>query len=169
MKKTLTTTAAALTITSAAASNANSQDRTSVEAQNVETVMTLFNEGWGACEGWRDVWRATMAPEFRSIFHSHQAVEGIEDSIAFNTGLFEGFPTLAVAVEDVVAEGNTVVVRARLTGTHDGPFLGVPPSGQTVNVPDVTLFKLADQKVVEMRYFTDLVAVMTAIGALPDS
>lgn len=156
-------------ISSAAAFDANSQDRTPVETQNVETVMALFSEGWGAREGWREVWRATMAPEFRSIFHSHQAVEGIEDAIAFNAGLFEGFPTLAVAVEDVVVEGNRVVVRSRLAGTHDGPFLGVPPSGHTVNVPDVTLFTLADHKVIEMRYFTDLLAVMTAIGALPDN
>jgi len=34
-------------------------------------------------------------------------------------------------------------------------------------VPDVTVFKIADGKVVEMSYFTDLLAVMTTIGAVP--
>ncbi|WP_300056663.1 ester cyclase [uncultured Roseobacter sp.] len=167
MDRSVVTAAAAVLAMATAASDANAQDRTPVETQNVETVLRLFEDGWGARDGWRDIWRGTMAPEVRSFFHSQPAVEGIEEAIAFNAGLFDGFPELAVSVEDVMAEGDSVVVRARLTGTQDGPFLGAPPSGQPVDVPDVTLFTLANGKVVEMRYFTDLLAVMTAIGAGP--
>ncbi|WP_166486080.1 ester cyclase [Jannaschia sp. CCS1] len=168
MKKNVIT-AAALMTTIAASSSAIAQDRSPIETQNVETVLRLFDEGWGAQDGWRDVWRETMTPGFRSIFHSNQAVEGIEQAIAFNAVLFEGFPRLEVVVENVTVEGDNVVVQARLTGAQDGPFLGVPPSGQMVDVPDVTLFTLADGQVIEMRYFTDLLAVMTAISAPPEN
>ncbi|MEM7487780.1 MAG: ester cyclase [Pseudomonadota bacterium] len=143
-------------------------DRTPSEVRNVETVLRLFDEGWGANEGWRDVWRRTMTADFRSIFHSEQPVVGIENAIEFNAALFGGFPKLVVSVEDVITEGDRVIVRGRLTGTQDGPFLGVPPSGNAVDVPDVTMFTLADGKVTEMRYFTDLLVIMTAIGAVPE-
>ena len=56
-------------------------------------------------------------------------------------------------------------MRARLAGSQDGVFLGVPPSGNAVDVPDITLFRFADGKVIEQHYFTDLLAVMSAIGA----
>ena len=160
--------AAALAASIAFSPVAFAQDRTASETRNVESVLRLFDEGWGANDGWRDVWRNTMTADFRSIFHAQPPVEGIEAAIEFNAALFNGFPELTVTIEDVIAEGDRVVVRGRLTGTHDGPFLGVPPSGNAVDVPDVTMFALADGKVTEMRYFTDLLAVMTAIGAVPE-
>ena len=141
--------------------------RSLTEEQNVQAALRLFAGGWGANEGWRAVWREAMAPDVASFFHSHPPTRGIEEVIAFNAGLFEGFPKLSVEVTGVVAEDDEVVVRGRLTGTHDGPFLGVPASGNAVDVPDVTMFRLADGRVTEIRYFTDLLAVMTAIGAAP--
>lgn len=166
MKRTVA--AIALAASTALPPAAFAQDRTPTEVRNVETVLRLFNEGWGANEGWRDVWRNTMTTDFRSVFHAQPPIEGIEDAIEFNTVLFDGFPELAVSIEDVIAEGERVIVRGRLTGTQDGSFLGVPASGIAVDVPDVTMFVLADGKVAEMRYFTDLLAVMIAIGAVPE-
>lgn len=143
--------------------------RNSAETRNVETVLRLFNEGWGAHAGWQDVWRDVMSPDLRSVFHSHPPIEGREEAIAFNAGLFEGFTELSVTVKEVIAEGDKVVVLGRLVGTHDGPFLGVLPTGKAVDVPDMTLFTLSQGRVVEMRYFTDLLAVMTTIGAVAET
>ena len=150
------------TIVSAAA-----QDRTKLERRNVDLVMRMFDEGWGANTGWEDVWRAKLSPTFTSYFHAFPPTEGLEAAIAFNRDLFAGFPKLEVTVEAVTAEGENVVVRARLKGKHEGPFLGVPASGAVVNVPDVTLFRVKDGKITESRYFTDLVMAMTAMGAIP--
>lgn len=154
-------------LTPAAVPPAAPQYRTVAEERNVETVMQLFKDGWGARRGWEEVWRSNMSPDFRSFFHAFPPTEGVEAAIAFNRDLFVGFPNLQMDVQDVVAEENSVVVRGRLTGQHDGSFLGVPATGASVDVPDVTLFRLTDSKVIEMRYFTDLLAVMTAIGAVP--
>lgn len=157
----------ATALATTAPTTAAAQDRTHIEEENVETVTRLFEEGWGARSGWEEVWRANLAPEFRSFFHAFPPNVGVEPAIAFNRDLFAGFPDLRMTVEDVVAEGDAVIVRGRLTGQHDGPFLGVPATGASVDVPDVTMFRLRDGKVVESRYFTDLLAVMTAIGAVP--
>jgi len=72
-----------------------------------------------------------------------------------------------VDVEEIIVEGNSVVVQNRLTRSHKGTFFGVPETGASVNVPDVTVYKFANGKVVEKRYFTDLLAVMITIGAVP--
>lgn len=146
--------------------NALAEGRAATEAANVKTVLRMFAEGWGANEGWETVWRENLSPGFLSYFHSRPPIEGIEPAIAFNRELFVGFPELRMTVEDVVAEGDNVIVRGRLSGSNDGPFLGAPPSGADVLVPDVTIFRLEGGKIVEMRYFTDLLAVMTTIGAV---
>lgn len=157
--------AALATVTTTTAVSA--QDRTITEQANVETVAHLFKEGWGAHPGWEEVWRTNLSPNVRSFFHAFPPNEGIEAAITFNRDLFAGFPDLKMAVEAVVAEGDTVIVRGHLVGQHHGTFLGIPATGAAVDVPDVTLFRLQDGKVVESRYFTDLLAVMRAIGAIP--
>ena len=140
--------------------------RTETEQNNVETVLSLLTKGWGAKAGWQAEWRRCMVPQVQSYFHSQPPVEGIENAIAFNASLFEGFPKLELEIVSIVAEHEDVIVQGRLTGTHDGPFLNVPATGAFVDVPDVTMFKCADGRVTQMRYFTDLLAVMSAIGAV---
>ena len=146
---------------------ANAHNRSEMEEANVAMVTQLFNEGWGANPGWEEVWRAHFSPDIQMYFHAHPVIEGLDAAIAFNQELFAGFPTLHVDVEQVIAEGDTVVIRSRLRGSHDGVFLGAPASGAEVDVPDVTVFRMQNSKIVEHRYFTDLLAVMTAIGAVP--
>ncbi|WP_299971039.1 ester cyclase [uncultured Roseobacter sp.] len=140
--------------------------RTPKEQANVTTVLKMFDDGWGANAGWEDVWRANAAPNVRTYFHSHPPMEGLEAAIEFNAELFKGFPRLEMTVENTIAKEDAVIVRGRLVGSQDGPFLGAPASGAAVDVPDVTLFRLEDGKIVESRYFTDLLAVMIAIGAV---
>lgn len=168
MSKLTTIAVIALTTSLAAMQPSVAHDRTAIERRNVETVTRLLLDGWGAREGWQSVWRETMVSDVQSFFHAQPPSESIDDAIAFNAGLFEGFPSLDLEIVGIVAEGDEVIVRGRLRGTQDGPFLGVPATGNAVDVPDVTMFTLADGRVTEMRYFTDLLAVMSAIGAIPN-
>jgi predicted ester cyclase len=65
-----------------------------------------------------------------------------------------------------VAEHETVVVTTRLEGVNSGPFLGVPASGERVCVPDVTIFTFRGGRIRTFGYMTDLLRVMTTIGAV---
>ena len=142
-------------------------DRTPLEQRNVDVVLEMFGPGWGANDNWEDVWRKHAAPNFVSYFHAFPPTEGVEAAIAFNRDLFVGFPDLVARVVEVTAEGDSVVIRGNLQGKHTGAFLGVPASDAEIDVPDVTLFRLEDGKITEMRYFTDLLTTMTAMGAIP--
>ena len=53
----------------------------------------------------------------------------------FAKAFYSAFPDLSHRIEDVVAEGDRVVVRFALCGTHTGNFMGIPPTGREVAVP----------------------------------
>ena len=59
-----------------------------------------------------------------------------------------GFPDLHFAVEDVVGEGDRVVTRWRLTGTHRGEFQGIAPTERRIDVTGMSLDRIADGRIV---------------------
>ena len=83
-------------------------------------------------------------------------------------GMFRaGFPDLQVTVEDVLAEGDKCLLRLRARGTHNGAFLGIPPTGKPVDFPAMDLYRLADGKIVEAWHLEDLLTMMMQVGAIP--
>jgi steroid delta-isomerase-like uncharacterized protein len=82
---------------------------------------------------------------------------------------FEAFPDLRHEVLDLVAEGDMVVTRNRLTGTHGGEFLGVPASSRTIEWEDADFFRFNDAgKIAENWTYVDMLAVLAQIGLVPE-
>ncbi|HEU5431149.1 MAG TPA: ester cyclase [Thermomicrobiales bacterium] len=80
----------------------------------------------------------------------------------------EAFPDLHFVVEELVAEGDTVVSRWTLTGTHRGEFMGIPPTGHTIRVGGMSLDHLRDGKLVSGFDGWDALGLRRQLGALPD-
>jgi steroid delta-isomerase-like uncharacterized protein len=78
------------------------------------------------------------------------------------------FPDLHFAVEELVAEGDTVVSRWTLTGTHRGEFMGVPATGRAIRVGGMSLDHLRDGKLVSGFDGWDALGLRRQLGALPD-
>lgn len=78
-----------------------------------------------------------------------------------------GFPDFAVTVEDAVAAGDKVAVRLTNTGTHDGTFLGIPPTGAQASWTVMAIFRVTDGSVVERWGLVDAVSLLTQLGAFP--
>jgi steroid delta-isomerase-like uncharacterized protein len=85
----------------------------------------------------------------------------------FGLGTFSAFPDLKRPVEDLVAEGDKVVARWSSVGTHEGDFMGIPPTGKTVTTTGITIFRLEDGKIVEEWSESDMVGMLQQVGALP--
>lgn len=79
----------------------------------------------------------------------------------------EGLPGYQLHVEDMLAEGDKVVVRCQAVGTHTGPLFDVPPSGQNVEVPLIIIYQLQDGKIVNHWMQADTLSLMQQIGAVP--
>ena len=76
------------------------------------------------------------------------------------------YPDIHLTVEDVIAEGDKVVARNTVTGTHRGEFMGVGPTGKSVTYNEVFIFRFADGRVVETWGVVDVYAQMKQIGVL---
>lgn len=98
--------------------------------------------------------------------HGEGDTQGLE-SVVEHTGAFlSGFPDLETKVEDVIAEGDLVVLRATLRGTHSGDFGGIAPTGRRIEVADVDIFRVRDGKIVEIWAGPDRFAMMQQLGLL---
>ena len=139
--------------------------RTPSEQRRADVAIKMFHEGWGANTGWQSVWEDHAKEDMQGYFHGDpNPNQGRTAYLAFQSMLFDGFPDLKTEVKSVTAESDTVVVQSRLTGRQTGEFLGVPPSNNKVDVPDVTIFRFDEDKICEVRYFTDLMRVLQTIG-----
>jgi steroid delta-isomerase-like uncharacterized protein len=86
-------------------------------------------------------------------FVEHEVMLGIEPTKACLRQLFEMFHTAfegaSFEVDSMIGEGDKVVAMLRMTGVHKGEFMGIPPSGRTINVGVADQFRIEDAKVVE--------------------
>jgi steroid delta-isomerase-like uncharacterized protein len=81
--------------------------------------------------------------------------------------LHGAFPDLQLTVQDVVAENDVVVSRWTLTGTQQGPYFGLPPSGRRVVMSTIDLFRFEDGRLKELWMMPDAVGGLQQIGAVP--
>jgi steroid delta-isomerase-like uncharacterized protein len=82
---------------------------------------------------------------------------------AFTTG----FPDSRISIESCIAEGSTVVTHWTLTGTHQGMFQGIPPSGRPVRFTGLELNRVVNGRLVEHWSMFDNLALLQQIGAIP--
>ena len=91
-------------------------------------------------------------------------LEGVKELIKmFRTA----FPDLRFEIEDQIAEGNKVVSRLNVHGTHQGDFQGIPPSGKHISVSGVSIWELADGKLLQERVNWDALGLMQQLGVIP--
>jgi len=63
--------------------------------------------------------------------------------------IFEAFPDWHETIEDIIAEGDKVWVRAEATGTHTGGYRGIAPTGKKITGKGVNIYRIIDSKFVE--------------------
>lgn len=86
-----------------------------------------------------------------------------------------GFPDFQLTEEEVVSSGDVVMAEFTITGTHEGEFQGLPPTGREVEIRGVETFRVADGNVVECHVYYDTreladqlgLTFPTVIGQLP--
>jgi predicted ester cyclase len=61
----------------------------------------------------------------------------------------EGFKQMYITIEEELAVGDRVGVQVSWTATHQGPFLGITPTGKTITVAGTGIFRVADGKIAE--------------------
>jgi steroid delta-isomerase-like uncharacterized protein len=78
-----------------------------------------------------------------------------------------GFPDIQWTLEEMVAEGDKVAARFTMRGTHRGTFFGVPPTGKTISVQAMNIYRLSGGQFVEEHGQPDMLGLLQQIGAVP--
>jgi len=94
-----------------------------------------------------------------------QEVRGIEEAKQFVAMFKSAFPDMSATVEDVVAEGDKVVTRVTLRGTHQGEVEEFgPPTGRQVEIEGITIHRIEDGKIAEEWNSYDNLSMMQQLG-----
>jgi len=86
-----------------------------------------------------------------------------EEQISFTNA----FPDVQFTIEDMIAEGDKVAVRSTFSGTHKGEFIGIAPTNKRVTVPEVTIWRIVNGKLVEEWGFSDRLGFVLQLGVIP--
>jgi len=89
-----------------------------------------------------------------------------DPALAEHIAVFEAaFPSYRMKPEDVIAEGDRVVLRATFSGTHKGTFAGIAPTGRSISIEAIVIYKIADGKIVQHWIQLNPAALMQQLTA----
>ena len=118
----------------------------------------------GYIEGLEEVWADDL------VWHGPYALGTIRGKQDYEqlVRMFEGaFPDVKITPEAIFSEGDLVTTRYTWTGTHTGEFLGIAPTGRRVTVSGISIYRVANGKIVEEWFQQDYLGVLQQLGAAP--
>jgi len=134
--------------------------------QNKALVRQMVEEGMN--RGNLSLVDEYLAPDF--IEHEQLPPEipsGREGVKHFFAIMRSAFPDFKATIDDMVAEGDKVVFRQTWSGTHQGEFMGVPPTGKSVSFGVIDIVRIEGGKCVEHWGQMDSASLMQQLGAVP--
>lgn len=106
-----------------------------------------------------------IAPDFRQ--HAAGVPQGRDGVKGFFTMLHAAFPDVQATIEDIITEGDTVVWRLTIRGTHRGLFRGIAPTGKHITITAMNILRLANGQFVENWGEQDNLGLLQQLGVLP--
>jgi steroid delta-isomerase-like uncharacterized protein len=105
-------------------------------------------------------------------FVDHEELPGLAPTkdgvLAFFKMQLAAFPDARMDVQDIVASGDKVVARVRYTGTNEGPFMGAPATGKSVDVQLIDIFRFGDDGLAHEHWgVMDQLTMMQQLGLAP--
>ena len=107
---------------------------------------------------------------FSPDFVDHSGISpspGLEGTKQFFTMFFTAFPDIQATIHDQIAEGSKVVTRKTFHGTHQGEFMGIPPTGKRVAIDVIDIFRISDGKITAHWAVADMLGLMQQLGVVP--
>jgi steroid delta-isomerase-like uncharacterized protein len=77
---------------------------------------------------------------------------------------WQAFPDLTLTVEDIIAEGDKVVVKFMGRGTHQGDLGGIPATGVKTEASGIEIYHFKDGRIVEVWEISDTLGIMQQLG-----
>ncbi len=115
---------------------------------------------------------AAIAEYMAPTFVEHNPIPGGgTDIAAFRKWLSEWFamaPDSKITIDDIIAQGDKVVIRNTMTGTNTGPMMGAPATNKPFKVEGIDIIRIENGKAVEHWGQMDVMGMMTQLGMMKD-
>jgi steroid delta-isomerase-like uncharacterized protein len=134
---------------------------------SAEENKALARRSWEAPDN-LDILDEVYAPDF--VWHEpDQEIRGPEEARQFITMYKTAFPDLSATVEDEIAEGDKVVTRWTIRGTHQGEIEEFgPATGRQMELKGITISRIEGDQIVEEWNRYDNLSVMQQLGLAPE-
>jgi steroid delta-isomerase-like uncharacterized protein len=132
------------------------------EEENIESFRQVIEEGYNKGD------LAALDALFATSFKDHQdgisppTMEGIKDFIKH---VRMAFPDLKLTIEEIISVENKTWARTTAQGTHQGVFMGLPPTGKAFRISRFDVCRFEDRKIVEHWGVIDRLSVLQQLGA----
>ena len=141
--------------------NKNKEVKMNTTQNNKEVVRRLYEQ----CLNQRNL---QLLPDL--VSDDFTGAQGEKGAAAFGetlVPLINGFPDIQYTIEDLVGEGDKVIVRWKWQGTHTGIYNGFAPTGRVVTNEGMGVFNFKDGKIVSTTVQPDRLGFLQALGVLP--
>jgi predicted ester cyclase len=115
----------------------------------------------------KEVYDELNDPEFVNLSSPPGIPPDREGGKVFLFGFLDAFPDCHFTIDDMIAERDQVVTKKTFTGTHEGEFAGVPPTGRKVTLQFVDIMRVRDGRIVEHWLSMDQLSFMQQLGVIP--
>jgi steroid delta-isomerase-like uncharacterized protein len=138
------------------------------QAANRELFQRYFDEVTN--KGNLDLVDEMFAPDY--VHHDPanpdpKGVVGTEDVKRHLQELIDAFPDMQFTVEDMIAQGDDIVVRWTATCTHTGDYFGIPPTNKSATLTGMNTWRVKDGKAVEGWVSRDDLGLLQQLGVIP--
>jgi steroid delta-isomerase-like uncharacterized protein len=133
--------------------------------ENKALTRRIFEEGIN--QNNPSVFDELIAPDF-VIYDAPPGMQhGREGFRQFIAMFLTAFPDAHVTIEEEFADGDYVIHRGYNTGTHQGEFQGIPPTGKQIKMKSIDIWRIANGKAVENWVQFDMLGLMQQLGVVP--
>ena len=130
-----------------------------VEKQNKASFRYMMEE---TDKGNYSAWDEVCSPDY--VSHWGEISWNLEEHKQANRPLLVAFPDLKHELNNLIAEGDRVVLRLTLTGTHEGEYMGIPPTGNKIKYTAMLEGRFSEGKLVELWGVGDMLTLMQQLG-----
>ncbi len=132
-----------------------------VEEQNKKLIIRLIEE---MDKGNFDIFDELSSDDYVCHFSWIPEPLNREARKQYMKALMASLPDFNHTIEDVIAQGDKVVIRLTNRGTHEGAFKGIPPTGKEIEYSAIFIGRFVDGKVVETWVEANILGLMQQLG-----
>ncbi len=122
-----------------------------------------------------EVWNQHDPAALDTVFAAHAVrhdpatgvATGLESIQAIMQALLTAFPDLLITIDQELAAEDCAILRWTATGTHNGDFQGIPPTGKPINVIGNSVYQCADGKMIAEHSIWDTLGMLKQLGVVP--